>query len=173
MGRGRPVTEAEKRKIRVLHGKGWSAGKIAKELGRPVSTVTRCASQMDLHFDHAQTQAATQAAAIDMRARRARIAERLLREAEGHLDDQHRPYLAYAFANGGDPDTRFSQHAVMPQPADKAQLMRAATSALAEHRRLAEFDTGDEGAVQARSMLGKLFEGLAEAVGTETPQGDG
>jgi len=159
MARGEPFTEAERMKIRLLHGRQMSATAIAKELKRSVSGVTSVARSMDLHFDHEQTAAATTAAAIDMRGRRARIAERLLREAEGCLDDLHRPHMAYSFATGGDPDTRFTQHLAMPQPSDKNQLMRAAQAALTEHRRLAEFDADDKEGMSAvdqwlRGMLG-------------------
>ena len=135
-GRGVPVTEAELMKIRTLHGKGWSAGKIAKELGRPRTTVTRCAAKMGMFFDHAQTDAATKAAAIDMAARRARIAARLLDESEELLDDIKRPYIDHVFTVKGE----YVQHAAMPTPQDKAHLTRSASNLLAEHRRMAEFD---------------------------------
>ena len=168
MARGEPFTEAERMKIRLLHGRQMSATAIAKELKRSVSGVTSQAASMDLHFDREQTATATAAAATDMRARRARIAERLLREAEGALDDLHRPHMAYSFAAGGDPETRYSQHMVMPLPADKNQLMRAAQAALTEHRRLADFDADDtDGSKNARSLLGNLFATMAERVAAE------
>jgi capsule polysaccharide export protein KpsE/RkpR len=163
MARGKPVTEAERMKIRVLHGQGWTATRIAKELSRPVSTISKCAAQMHLHFDHAQTAAATKAAAIDMKARRARIAARLLDESEELLDDIKRPYMDHTFTQAGE----YVQHAVMPVPQDKAHLTRGAANLLAEHRRMAEFDAGDDGATAGRSMIGKLFAGLAEAAGSE------
>jgi hypothetical protein len=158
MGRGVPVTEAEKMKIRTLHGKGWSAGKIAKELGRPRTTVTRTAAQLGMFFDHAQTANATRAAAIDMKARRARIAERLLNESEELLDDIKRPYVDHTFTQAGE----YVQHAAMPVPQDKAHLTRSAANLLAEHRRMAEFDA-DKGGMSAvdawlRGMLGEATE---------------
>ena len=162
-GQGKPVTEAERMKIRVCHGQGWTATKIAKDLGRPVVTVTRQAAAMHLHFDHAQTANATKAAAIDMKARRARIAARLLDESEELLDDLKRPYMDHTFTQAGE----YVQHAVMPVPQDKAHLTRGAPNLMAEHRRMAEFDTSDDGAAAGRSMIGKLFSGLAEAVGAE------
>ena len=159
MARGVPVTEAEKLKIRVLHGQGWSAGKIAKELSRPRTTVTRTAAQMGMFFDHAQTDAATKAAAIDMAARRARIAARLLDESEELLDDLKRPYVDHTFTVQGE----YVQHAAMPTPQDKAHLTRSASNLLAEHRRTAEFDS-DKGGMSAvdawlRGMLGEASEG--------------
>ena len=162
--RGEPVTEAEKMKIRTLHGQGWSAGRIAKEIGRPTVTVSRHAAQMGMFFDHAQTDAATKAAAIDMKARRARIAERLLNESEELLDDIKRPYVDHVFTVKGE----YVQHAAMPTPQDKAHLTRSAANLMGEHRRMAEFDATAEGAAEAKSMLGKLFEGLSAAVGAET-----
>ena len=167
---GVPVTEAERETIRDLHAQGWSATRIGKTIGRPAVTVSRAAARMSLTFDHSQTAKATKAAAIDMKARRAVAAERLLSELEGLLDDLHRPYLDHAFSQGGNPDERYTEHPAMPTPSDKAQLMRAATSAGAEHRRMAEFDTSDDGADHAKSMLGRLFSGLAEAVSDEPPE---
>lgn len=144
MGRGEPVTEAERMRIRVLHGQGWAATKIARELKRSVPTVTRTAAKMGMFFDHAQTEAATKAAAIDMQARRARIAARLLDESEELLDDLKRPYVDHTFTPGGD----YVQHAAMPTPQDKAHLTRSAGNLMAEHRRLADFDT-DKGGMSA------------------------
>lgn len=170
MARAEPFTEQERMKIRVMHGRQMSATAIAKELGRSVSGVTKHAAAMDLHFDHAQTANATVTAAIDMRGRRARIAERLLREAEGTLDDLHRPYMDHAFSQGGDPSDRFVQHLAMPTPADKNQLVRAAQAALTEHRRLAEFDAETQ-AGEARNMLGDLGRTL-RAVADALEDGD-
>src|ERR1035438_3344622 len=90
MPKGTPRTEPELMKIRVMHGKGWSASKISKELGKPRTTVCRAAARMGMYFDHAQTANATAAAATDMKARRARLADRALIEAEGCFDDLHR-----------------------------------------------------------------------------------
>lgn len=158
MARGAPVTEAEKMKIRTLHGQGWSAGRIAKELGRPRTTVTTIAAKMGMFFDHAQTANATRAAAIDMKARRARIAERLLNESEELLDDLKRPYVDHVFTVKGE----YVQHAAMPTPQDKAHLTRSAANLMGEHRRMAEFDsdTGGLNAVDAwlRGMLGETAE---------------
>ena len=159
MARATPFTEQERMRIRVLHGQGWSATRIAAELKRSTRGVTRVAAGMGMHFDHSQTAAATRAAAIDQRARRARLAERALIEAEECFDDLHRPYIDHAFSQGGAPADRYAQHAAMPTPADKAQLMRAATAALAEHRRLAEFDA-DDGAKDAKNLLSGLGQAL-------------
>lgn len=170
-GKGKPVTEAERMKIRTLHGQGWSAGRIAKELGRPRTTVTATAAKMGMFFDHAQTASATKAAATDMAARRARIAARLLDESEELLDDLKRPYIDHAFTQDG----QYVQHAAMPRPQDKSYLTRAAANLMTEHRRLAEFDVSADGTAKAKGMLGALFDGLSQMVGTEpeVPQDDG
>ena len=95
---------------------GLVGGKIAKEL-RPASDDGHpYAAQMGMFFDHAQTDAATKAAAIDMAARRARIAARLLDESEELLDDLKRPYVDHTFTVQGE----YVQHAAMPTPQDKA-----------------------------------------------------
>ena len=118
---------------------------------------------MGMFFDHAQTAEATRTAAIDMAARRARIAERLLNESEELLDDLKRPYVDHAFTVTGE----YVQHGAMPRPQDKSYLTRAAGNLLTEHRRLTEFDAAGDGAENAKSMLGALFDGLAKAVASE------
>lgn len=160
---GVPLSDTERMRIRVLHGRGWSATAIGKELGRPTSTVTRAANSMDLHFDHAQTDSATRAAMITSAARATRVAERMLREAEDCLDSIHRPYMAWDFANNG--ESRYSEHLVMPGPAEKAQLMRAAQTGLSEYRRQTDFDRvlaggGDPAAGLNSAVIG----GLADRV---------
>lgn len=156
---GEPVTDSERMQIKLLHGQGMSATAIGKRIGRPVKTVTRIAADYGMFFDRQNTQAATAAAAADMKARRARIAQRLLNEAEEALDDLHRVYNAFAFAGK---DGEFAQHLVMPVPQDKANLSRAASILLDQHRKLADFDS-DTGADQARSMLAGLSEALGVA----------
>jgi hypothetical protein len=163
MGRGEPVTEAERMKIRVLHGKGWAATRIAKEIKRSVPTVTRTAAKMGMHFDHAQTEAATKAAAIDMKARRARIAARMLDESEELLDDLKRPYVDHTFSAAG----VYVQHAAMPTPQDKAHLTRSAGNLMSEHRRLAEFDDDDGHNEAAKSLLAAVMEGVVARHGTD------
>lgn len=172
---GVPLTDSDRMKIRMMHGRGWSATAIGKEIGRPASTVTRAAEAMDLHFDHAQTDAATRASMITSAARAARLGERMLREAEDCLDSIHRPYLAWDFANNG--EDRYSEHLVMPGPAEKAQLMRAAQTGLSEYRRQMDYDRvlaggGDPGAGLNAGIIGVLADRVHAALaGTEDGEG--
>lgn len=140
MGRTDLLTDAEREKIPEGHVRGVSASALAHELGRSTSTISRAALAMGLRFDGSRTEAATAAASAEAAARRAEISGRLLDEATSSLDDLHRPYTAFAFAQSADPEMRYVEHPVMPQPADKAQLTRASSAAIAEHCRLAKLD---------------------------------
>lgn len=165
---GARITEAERDQVRDLHAAGLSANAIGREIGRPAQSVSRVAAQLGLSFDRSKTRAAHAARVTDMKAARSRLAGRLLAEAESLLDDLHRPFLARNFAPGGDPDLRFSQHLAMPEPADKAALMRAFSAAMAQHLKLADFD-GDSSIDHSKSLLGSLFESLRQMHG----DGDG
>jgi hypothetical protein len=137
---GAPLTETELNKIVLLHGDGWSATRIAKEIGRSTSSVTRAAAKLGKTFDHEKTANATKAAAIDIAARRAQISARLLDEATEVLDALKKPYFEHTFTQAG----QFVRHAVTPRPQEKLHLVRAAASLLAEHRHLAEHDAVKE-----------------------------
>lgn len=168
---GEPVTDNERMQIKVLHGQGLSATAISKRLGRPVRTITRIAAEYGMYFDRYNTQAATLAAVADMKNRRARIALRLLNEAEELLDDMHRVYNAFSF--GGKDGAHFVQHVVLPTPQDKTNLSRAASALLDQHRKLADFDNETK-TEEARSMLVGLSEALgAAARALESPAPDG
>jgi hypothetical protein len=81
--RARAVDDAERDRIRELHGQGLSCNAIAAELGRSRSTISGQCRKLGLSFDRASTRQATEAKVADAKARRAE-AVRLA------MDDWHR-----------------------------------------------------------------------------------
>jgi hypothetical protein len=157
-GASDPVGPEEKDRIRVLMARGISCVQIARQLGRSTETISRHAKAMGLSFDREQTREATTVRVDDMKARRARLTERLLDEAEADLNGRKELQPDHAFLQKGEAmDGQF-----MPRPQDKMYLARSAATLLAEHRNLASFDSED-GAAGAKSMLAALAAGLATA----------
>lgn len=80
-----PTGDAHARVVE-LHGQGYGRNAIARMLGVSRWTVDQAARDAGLSFDRAATEAATAAATADNRARRVRLAARMLGEAEAALD---------------------------------------------------------------------------------------
>lgn len=78
---GRPVTNAERDRIRALHADGLNCREIADEIGRARSTVSVIARNLGLAFDRAQTKTATEARQVDAKKRRAELADLALDDA--------------------------------------------------------------------------------------------
>lgn len=171
MGATVPVSDAERDRIKILHARGESAGAIAKQLGRSQSTITRQCKAMGLSFDRSATAEAVQAHVVDAKARRASLSEAFLANAERLNAQMFEACEDMAPVGGMEPCVlRWNRNE--PSFADKEKIARGAGVLADKHMKLAEFDTTDEGAAEARSMLGRLFSSLAEAV-SETPPGDG
>ncbi|MFE1644124.1 helix-turn-helix domain-containing protein [Microbacterium sp. P01] len=85
--RGRTaVDEHTRARVRKLAREGMSRNVIARETGLASSTVSRICKAAGIPFDRAQTMAATEARVIDLRAERARLAERAVLKAHELLD---------------------------------------------------------------------------------------
>lgn len=89
-----PLAEATRERIRELARGGMSRNAVARDVGVSARTVSRiCAESVPpITFDRAQTAAATQARVIDLRAERARIAERALSKANDLLNLTEAPH---------------------------------------------------------------------------------
>lgn len=134
------------------HGvSGQFVGDIARELGIAPSEVNR-----------AQAENATKARLADMAARRSRIAERLIEEAERLLDSLHQPHTAFNF---GGKDNTYSERE-MPEPDVKSRqtIMTTAAIALDKHIALVRHDSGAE-IGETVGLLGALLTGLREVHG--------
>lgn len=159
----RPVGDGERGRIRELHGRGLSCNAIAKELGRSRSTISMQCKALGLSFDRSGTAEAVRAHVIDAKARRAVLAENYLGDAE-KLRAQLWEQCTYKAPVGGIEPTVLSWRQDEPTFADKEKIVRASGLAAEKHMKLADFDS-DSGAEHARSMIGKLYEGLLNAVG--------
>lgn len=153
------VTDEERAEIRRLHAEGHGRNEIARRLNRGMRTISIQAAAMGLTFDRAQTEEATRARMADLAEKRTILAEALMDDALRLSEQVWQPAVVYNF--GGKDNTYEEQRVPEPPPADKRQLMAAATTAAAQSLRLVP-PAADSGAQEARSMVGKLFQGLAE-----------
>lgn len=153
----RPVSPEERAEVRRLHAEGWSRNAIARQLDRSLSVVTRIARAEGLAFDREATKAATAAAMVDNKARRALLSRRFLEEADKLLDRMNDPYLVHAF---GGKDNDFNSRTLdLPPAGEVRNLMTAAGIAFDKHIGAEKHDA-DAGAEGARSVLGALAAGL-------------
>lgn len=155
-----PVTDAERDRVRELHGQGKTRNDIAKIMGRSPGTVSTIARELGLAFDRSATAAATHAKQADNKARRAELSEELLRRAGELLGMIDEPHIVYAF---GGPENIYNEHQLdRPPTSDIRNLMQSASIALQRHADLERIDSGSQ-AEDARSMLGSLAAGLQAA----------
>lgn len=153
------VTEADEEKVRELHAQGLGRNEIARQIGRGQRTVSVIAARLNLSFDRTATEEATRARMADLAEKRAILADALTDDALRLSSQVWEPSVVYNF---GGKDNTYEEHLVdEPPAADKRALMAAATAAAAQSVRLVP-PAADAGAQEARSMVGKLFEGLAE-----------
>jgi hypothetical protein len=156
----RPVTDADRDAVRAGHTAGKSRNAIAREIGRSTWTVTKLGRELGLDWDRAATAAATAARVVDAKARRAQLALDLLGDAERLRRQLWEPCVVHAF--GGKENT-YAEHVVSEPPfADKRNIMASVQLAANTSARLVEQDS-DDGATDARSMLGDLARGLTAA----------
>ena len=134
---------------------------IAREIGRATRTVSVLAADMHLTFDTTMTEDATRARIAQLAEKRAVLADALTGDALRLTEQLWTPSVAFSF--GGKDNTYAERHVDQPPANDKRALMSAAATAAAQSLRLVP-PTDDSGADDARSMLGKLFQGLAEVV---------
>lgn len=159
----RPITDADRRKVRELHATGKSRNEIARELGRSPSTVSKIAAEFEppLTFDRAeQVEAATRARTADLAARRAALALALQEDAERLRAQLWAPTVHGEFA--GREGEWHETHLDRPRFADQRQIIASVQTAVGTSLRLAPAEGGED-AGQVRSMLGALGEALTQA----------
>ncbi len=158
MPKPRPVTNRDRKAVRELHAAGKTRNDIARAIGRSSSTVTKLARELDLSFDRTATAAATEARKVDLAALRAQLAVDLTQDAIRLRGQMWQPAVVFSF---GGKDNTFEQ-AELPEapPRDKRNLMLTASTAIDRSLRLAP-PADDNGADEARSMVGRLMTGLA------------
>jgi hypothetical protein len=169
VGRVNPLTDAEKAKIRELHGQGLGRNAIAAQLGRSGQTISAAAAAMGLSFERGpQVAAATEAARTDAKARRAALALAFLEDAERLRKQLFEACLVHNF---GGKDNTFNQVLIQQPPfRDQRDIVLAAKSAMEAALRLDDHDAGNSG--QTDSLLGALFAALQAKHGTGDPDPD-
>lgn len=153
----RPITDADRERVRELHGQGLSRNRIAREIGRSLSTVTKLARELGLSFDRGNdpnVQRAQEARKSDARSRRAALALALLEDAERMRQQLFAPCTVHNF---GGKDNTFNQAMLDEPPArDKRDLMHAIGLALDRAVRLDAYDKVDDSASGVDAWLAAM-----------------
>ncbi|MGX1631249.1 helix-turn-helix domain-containing protein [Streptomyces albidoflavus] len=156
----RPITDADRRRVRELHAQDKSRNEIARAIGRSPSTVSKIAAGFEppLTFDRAaQVATATAVRKADLDQRRTEMAHRLQDVAERELSKMTEPTLYWEW--GGKDHTYAQREQPEPTPADRRTMMATAGAALDRSLKLVppKQDPGQE----SRSVVGELMAGLA------------
>lgn len=161
-----PLTDAEKAQIEQLHAAGAGRNEIARELGRPWTTITDYCRRNGLSF--ARTDAALGVEAVRRLAaeRRAELSMALLDDVERLREQMFEPHKKVFY--GGKDFVRREELLPEPDPADKRNLAQAASALLDRSLRLDEHDRSG-GADGARSVLGTLADELKALATPEMP----
>ena len=139
---------------------------IARDHEVSPSTVTGIAKAegVESAFDRSQTKGATRAREIDCKALRAQLKVDLMRDAQRLRERIWGTHQVVVSTPLGAEVVTLDENPLSEIRSGYTALGIAVDKSL----RLEEFDSGD-GAAEARSLLGRIFTGLAEAVGTEAP----
>lgn len=152
------VTEVEYEEVKRLHSEGMGRNAIAKRLDRPEATITVIARRLGLTFDRTDSEVATAARKADLAEMRTATAIKLQETADKLIEQVFQPHTVFAF--GGVEFKYESEVMSEPPPADKRALLLAAGAAIDRSLKLSP-PKGAAGLDEAKSMLGRLAEGLA------------
>jgi helix-turn-helix protein len=157
---GRPITDEDRQRVRLLHAEGLGRNQIARQLGRSGQTISKIADDLGLSFERTATVAATEARKADAAALRAEEMLGALRDAKrirGQL------FAPARIMNFGGRDNTYNERDI-PEPTfeQKRQIAQAWSLLVEKSVRLDEHDA-DDGADGARSMLGSLARELRVA----------
>jgi hypothetical protein len=158
MGTAKPVTDAERQRVRELHAEGKGRNEIAEILGRGGRTISTIAKDLGLSFSRAtEVRQATEIRSADLAARRTAFAITLHDIAEREAGKMTKPHLYWDW--GGkehDYDERWHDE---PTPADKRALMGIVATALDRSLKLSP-PKEEGGADEVGSLLVGLFDKL-------------
>lgn len=153
--------------LRQLHAEGLGRNEISRRMGIQGSCISRTAAYLELSFDRSKVEAATRARMADLAERRIDLAEQFHDVAEDSLERIYEPTTVYAF---GGKDNVYEEHTFDEAPAaERRALVLAAGAASDRSLKLAPVEASG-GADEAKSMLGKLAEGIAAIVNDDVPE---
>ncbi|WP_282792078.1 helix-turn-helix domain-containing protein [Streptomyces sp. CC224B] len=169
----RPITDADRRKVRELHAAGKSRNQIARQINRSPSTVSKIAAAFDppLVFDRAaEVAVATEVRRADLASRRTALALDLQADAERLRAQLWTPTTHGEFA--GREGEWHETHLPQPRFGDQRAIVASVQTAVGTSLRLAPAEGGED-AGQVRSMLGALGEALTQAATDDQAHDDG
>lgn len=154
-------------------GSGMSRNQIARKHGVAASTVGKIAADEKITdaFDRTHALKGARAKAVDNKARRAQLASDLLDDAQRLRERAWKPYEIPMSTGEGVEVVTLD----LPPLQDVRSCYTAIGICTDKTIAIEKHDVASDGAAAARSMLGQLFSGLAEAVGdapAETQQDD-
>lgn len=151
-------TPDEDRTLQELAAQGLSMNEIARRMARSKGAISKHSGALGITWDRTRTQEATKAHVLDAKARRARLQDALLCDAERMREQLWRPAVIHSF--GGRDNVHNSIDVDEPVFADKLNIMRAVGLAVDKSVRLAEYDSG----AGAEKVVG-LLQATAAALG--------
>lgn len=154
----RPVTDADRQKLRDLHAQGKGRNEIARDMGRSPATVSVLAQELGLSFDRTAAAAATEARRADLKQRRVDLVARLYGRAEAVMARLEAETFRTLVGSG--PGVEEPTELPFVPPPDEKNLATSVGSYLTSAAKLEAID-GDVGSEAAKSLLG----GLATALG--------
>ncbi|WP_202516588.1 helix-turn-helix domain-containing protein [Streptomyces sp. SID161] len=158
MGKARPVTDQDRKRVRELHAEGKGRNEIANALGRSGRTISTIAKDLGLSFSRAaEVRQATEIRQADLANRRAALAQRLQDVAERELEKVDKPHTYFDW--GGKDHDFDTYEAPEPTPADKRALLGVVATAVDRSLKLAP-PKEEGGADEVGSLLTGLFDKL-------------
>lgn len=154
-----------------LHTQGLGRNAISREMGVTASVVSRTAEHLGVTFDRSRIEAATAARLADLAERRSILAEQLTSDAERLRKKLWEPTFVYAF--GGAQNVFTKEPVDEPPPADKRSLMSTVGIAVDKSLKLAPAEVSSGGTDEAKSMLGKLAQGISAIVNEDAEEPGG
>jgi IS30 family transposase len=133
-----PVSEAERERIRQLHGEGASVNAIAKQLRRSTATIHTHARSLGLSFDRSKVAAASAARRADAEVRRRELAENLLDDAQQFRQRIWGEFKQVQYV--GKDGERVEDVLSEPPPKEQLDYARAMQIVLTQTLKLVEFD---------------------------------
>ncbi|MYU24622.1 hypothetical protein [Streptomyces sp. SID8352] len=165
------VGEGRFGEFRDLHAEGLGRNAIARAMKISQVVASRTAEHLGLTFDRSRIQAAAEARKADIEERRSLLAARFLDVAEESLDRVDEPTTVYAF---GGKNNEYNEHVFDQAPiAERQKLVTTAAIAVDKSLKLVPAETSGSGADDAKSMLGKLAQGIAAIVNEGEPAPEG